>query len=306
MKEEESTEFIRSLGTQGEEVLHDYFIKKGYIDQKTSELIRKSERKVVIGHDYPFKRKMKRSEYERKKRELQEELIKWQNEIKEGGKKVIIIFEGRDAAGKGGTIKRFTEHLNPRGARVVALEKPTTEEQGQWYFQRYIKHFPTAGEIVFFDRSWYNRAGVEKVMGYCNDDEYERFASSVAQFEEQITKSGITLIKFWFSVSREEQLRRFMARILNPLKRWKISPTDIASLNQWSSYTDAKEDMFSISDTDSNPWTIVRSDDKKRARLNAMKFVLNLFSYPGKDETKIQIEEPAIIGRPADMIKNFK
>lgn len=306
MTTENSTEFIRNLGTQGEKALHDFFLEKGYITQDVSQLILQAQKKDIISEDYPFTEKMKRSEYEHRKRELQEELIKWQNSIKAEGKKVIIVFEGRDAAGKGGTIKRFTEHLNPRGARVVALEKPTEEERGQWYFQRYIKHFPTAGEIVFFDRSWYNRAGVEKVMGYCSEDEYKRFSHSIAQFEEQISNSEVTLIKFWFSVSREEQLRRFLARILNPLKRWKISPTDIASLERWNSYTKAKEDMFLISDTEVNPWTIVRSDDKKRARLNAMRHVLSQFEYSGKNNDIVHRIDSGILGRPNEMINHLK
>lgn len=306
MTTQDSTEFIRNLGNEGEQVVYEYFLEKNYIDQKTVEAIKAKSKSEILDPTYPYESKINRNEYESLKHDLQVELIKWQNTIKKTGQKVIVVFEGRDAAGKGGTIKRFTEHLNPRGARVVALDKPTPEEQGQWYFQRYVKHFPTAGEIVFFDRSWYNRAGVEKVMNYCSSEEYKRFTTSVASFEQMISNSGITLIKFWFSVSREEQLRRFISRILDPLKRWKISPTDIASLERWHEYTHAKESMFNISDSSQNPWMIVRSDDKKRARINAMRHVLHLFDYNGKDSEKIQPVDEKILGRPEEIVKHFK
>lgn len=232
---------------------------------------------------YPYKYLMSRRNYEYQKYDLQVELLKLQSWVQETGQRVIIIFEGRDAAGKGGTIKRFMEHLNPRYARVVALQKPTEREQGQWYFQRYVEHFPTKGEIVLFDRSWYNRAGVERVMGFCTDEEYDDFIRQVPEFERNLVKSGIHLIKFWFSVSRDEQLRRFKQRQTHPLKQWKLSPIDLASLDKWDDYTDAKEAMFHYTDTSEAPWTVVKSNCKKRARLNAMRYVLSRFDYANKD-----------------------
>jgi polyphosphate kinase 2 len=217
--------------------------------------------------------------------------------VKETGQKVVILFEGRDAAGKGGTIKRFMEHLNPRGARVVALEKPTETERGQWYFQRYVQHLPTAGEIVLFDRSWYNRAGVERVMGFCTNDEYLEFMRQAPEFERNLVRSGIHLIKFWFSVSREEQRRRFKERQVHPLKQWKLSPIDLASLDKWEDYTKAKEAMFFYTDTADAPWTVIKSDDKKRARLNAMRYVLHKLPYTNKDPERIGLLDPLLVGR---------
>lgn len=246
-----------------------------------------SSKSEILSDHYPYKRKISRKVYEKKKLELQVELVKLQNWIRDTNQKVIILFEGRDAAGKGGTIKRFMEHLNPRGARVVALEKPTSIEKGQWYFQRYINHFPTNGEIVFFDRSWYNRAGVEKVMGFCTPKQFNEFNSQVTDFENMIIESGITLIKFWFSVSRAEQLRRFISRTQDPLKQWKLSPMDLASLSRWNQYKEAKELMFHHSNHVNNPWIVIRSDDKKRARLNALRHVLNIFDYDNKDHRRI-------------------
>lgn len=241
---------------------------------------KKNKRKIITSTGLP---KMRRAEYEHEKRQLQIELVKMQNWVKSTGEKVVILFEGRDAAGKGGTIKRMTEHLNPRGARVVALEKPSDRELGQWYFQRYVQHLPTSGEIVLFDRSWYNRAGVEKVMGYCTKKQYMSFIREVADFERMLVHSGIRLFKLWFSVSREEQLRRFERRRSDPLKQWKLSPVDMASIDKWSDYTQAKEQMFHYTDTRDAPWTVIRSDDKKRARLNAMRYVLGQLPYKGKD-----------------------
>lgn len=246
---------------------------------------------------YPYKRRLSRKSYETQKYQLQIELLKLQHHIKATGERVIILFEGRDAAGKGGTIKRFMEHLNPRGARVVALEKPTEQERGQWYFQRYVQHLPTAGEIVLFDRSWYNRAVVERVMGFCTDEEYQIFMRHVPEFEKQLVESGIRLIKFWFSVTRDEQRARFESRENDPLKQWKLSPVDKASLNKWDDYTKAKVAMFQKTDSAHAPWTIIKSDCKKRARLNAMRHVLNKFSYEGKDETQIGKLDSLIIGR---------
>ncbi|HZJ97833.1 MAG TPA: polyphosphate kinase 2 [Oligella sp.] len=232
---------------------------------------------------YPYKYLMSRRNYEYQKYDLQLELLKLQSWVQETGQRVVIIFEGRDAAGKGGAIKRFMEHLNPRYARVVALQKPTEREQGQWYFQRYVEHLPTRGEIVLFDRSWYNRAGVERVMGFCSDEEYEDFIRQVPEFERNLVRSGIHLVKFWFSVSRDEQLRRFKQRKTHPLKQWKLSPIDMASLDKWDDYTSAKEAMFNYTDTSEAPWTVVKSNCKKRARLNAMRYVLSRFDYANKD-----------------------
>lgn len=250
---------------------------------------------------YPYQNRMKRKTYEKQKYELQVELLKLQRWIRENGKKLVIVFEGRDAAGKGGSIKRFMEHLNPRGARVVALEKPTEEEQGQWYFQRYVKNLPTAGEMVMFDRSWYNRAGVERVMGFCTDKQYKEFMRQAPEFEKHLINSDTILIKFWFSVSQEEQLKRFKARETHPLKQWKLSPIDRASLDKWDDYTTAKEAMFFYTDTAQSPWTIVRSDCKKRARLNAMRYVLNKIPYDNKDTKKIGSVDPLLVGRAEDI-----
>lgn len=246
---------------------------------------------------YPYKNRMSRKVYEKEKYLLQVELLKLQSWVKETGQKIVILFEGRDAAGKGGTIRRFMEHLNPRGARVVALEKPTQRELGEWYFQRYVSNLPTAGEIVLFDRSWYNRAGVEKVMGFCTDEQYLEFMRECPEFERFLTRSGIYLIKFWFSVSRKEQRRRFKERQVHPLKRWKLSPIDMASLDKWDDYTKAKEAMFLNTDTVAAPWTVVKSDDKKRARLNAMRYVLQSLPYTGKDSTAIGSIDPLVLGR---------
>lgn len=246
---------------------------------------------------YPYKNLMSRKAYEEQKYHLQVELLKLQAWVKETGQRVVILFEGRDAAGKGGAIKRFMEHLNPRGAHVVALEKPSETERGQWYMQRYVQHLPTSGEIVLFDRSWYNRAGVERVMGFCKQDEYVEFMRQAPQFERDLTNSGIHLIKFWFSVSRKEQRRRFKERESHPLKQWKLSPIDLASLDKWDEYTKAKEAMFFYTDTADAPWTVIKSDCKKRARLNAMRYVLHSLPYKGKDIDSIGPLDPLLVGR---------
>ena len=246
---------------------------------------------------YPYKNLMSRQNYEAQKYLLQVELLKLQAWAKETGQRIVILFEGRDAAGKGGTIRRFMEHLNPRGARVVALEKPTEVERGQWYFQRYVQHLPTAGEIVLFDRSWYNRAGVERVIGFCSDDEYQEFMRQAPQFERQLVRSGVHLIKFWFSVSRKEQRRRFKEREAHPLKQWKLSPIDLASLDKWDSYTTAKEAMFFETDTADAPWTVIKSDCKKRARLNAMRYVLQKLPYANKKTDNIGTLDNLLVGR---------
>jgi polyphosphate kinase 2 len=246
---------------------------------------------------YPYKRLMLRGNYEKQKYRLQVELLKLQAWVKETGQRVVILFEGRDAAGKGGAIKRFMEHLNPRGARVVALEKPTEQERGEWYFQRYVQHLPTRGEIVLMDRSWYNRAGVERVMGFCTDAEYEEFMRQAPEFERHLVRSGIHLIKFWFSVSRKEQRRRFKEREVHPLKQWKLSPIDMASLDKWDEYTRAKEAMFFHSDTADSPWTVIKSDCKKRARVNAMRYVLHKLPYTNRDPAVIGTVDPLLVGR---------
>jgi polyphosphate kinase 2 len=245
--------------------------------------------------------KMKRKVYEAHKRHLQIELLKVQRWTKQSGQRIAILFEGRDAAGKGGTIKRFMEHLNPRGARVVALEKPGSVEQGQWYFQRYVQQLPTAGEIVLFDRSWYNRAGVERVMGFCTDDAYHRFLHQTPMLERMLTDSGIWLFKFWLSISRAEQHRRIDKRRRDPLKHWKLSPIDEVATEKWTEYTEAREAMFAETDTSYAPWTVVRCNDKRRARLACMSHVLRHLPYPGKDARIIGPPDTRIVG-PADTL----
>ncbi|MGI9386615.1 MAG: polyphosphate kinase 2 [Methyloligellaceae bacterium] len=245
---------------------------------------------------YPYKNKMKRSVYEKHKAELQVELLKVQNWVQNSGERIVVLYEGRDAAGKGGTIKRFMEHLNPRGARVVALAKPGERENTQWFFQRYIEHLPAAGEIVMFDRSWYNRAGVERVMGFCSANEYLEFMRQCPELERMLVRSGIRLFKYYFSVTRDEQLRRFKSRESSPLKRWKLSPVDRASLDKWDEYTEAKEAMFYYTDTADAPWVIVKSDDKKRARLNSMQHFLASLPYPDKDTHLVRGADPLIVG----------
>ena len=248
--------------------------------------------------DYPYKMRMSRRVYEKEKKKLQIELLKVQSWVKESGQRIVSLFEGRDAAGKGGTIKRYMEHLNPRGARVVALEKPTETERGQWYFQRYIQNLPTAGEMVFFDRSWYNRAGVEHVMGFCDPQEYLLFMRQAPELERMLVASGVHLFKFWFSVSREEQLRRFVSRYSDPLKHWKLSPVDVQSLDRWDAYTEAKNAMFFHTHTKDAPWAIIKSDDKKRARLNCIRYFLHHLDYPNKDVKAIGPVDELIVLQP--------
>ncbi|WP_300068309.1 polyphosphate kinase 2 [uncultured Ruegeria sp.] len=247
--------------------------------------------------EYPYRRKMSRRLYEAEKAKLQAELLKAQIWAQQTGQKFALLFEGRDAAGKGGTIKRFMEHLNPRAARVVALNKPTDEERGQWYFQRYVQELPTSGEMVFFDRSWYNRAGVERVMGFCDPNEYLEFMRQTPELERMLVRSGIRLYKYWFSVTQPEQKNRFKSRETDPLKQWKLSPIDKASLNKWDDYTEAKEAMFFYTDTADAPWTIVKSNDKKRARLNCMRHFLSTLEYPGKDLGVVGAPDPLIVGQ---------
>jgi polyphosphate kinase len=247
--------------------------------------------------NYPYEQRMSRELYEIEKYHLQVELLKFQYWAEDFGLKHVIVFEGRDAAGKGGTIKRFTEHLNPRTARVVALSKPSDREQGQWYFQRYAYYLPTAGEMVLFDRSWYNRAGVERVMGFCSDEDYETFMTQAPRFEQMLVDAGIHLTKFWFSVTQKEQRTRFAIRQIDPVRQWKLSPMDLESLDRWEDYTEAKEEMFRRTDTDHAPWMTIKSNDKKRARLNAMRHFLSQFEYEGKDHAVVAEPDPLIVQR---------
>ncbi|MFF8959549.1 polyphosphate kinase 2 [Streptomyces sp. NPDC014894] len=251
--------------------------------------------------NYPYDRRLARGAYERRKRILQIELLKLQKWAKESGRRIVVVCEGRDAAGKGGAIQRFTERLNPRGARVVALDKPTERESGQWYFQRYIAHLPSPGEIVFFDRSWYNRAGVERVMGFCTPEEYRHFLAQTPVFEKMLTEDGILLVKFWFSVSRGEQRTRFAIRQVDPVRRWKLSSTDLASLDLWDAYTTAKVEMFRATDTPHAPWTVVKNNDKRRGRLEAIRHLLLRCDYPAKDPEAVGEADSRIIG-PADTL----
>jgi polyphosphate kinase len=246
---------------------------------------------------YPYDHRMTRDEYERLKRRLQIELLKLQNHGKRIGARHVIVFEGRDAAGKGGTIQRFMEHLNPRIARVVALEKPNDRERTQWYFQRYISHLPAAGEMVLFDRSWYNRAGVEKVMGFCTPEQYAEFMEQAPLFEQMLVSNGIELTKFWFSVSPAEQRTRFAVRVVDPVRQWKFSPMDMESMDKWDDYTAAKEAMFATTDTDVAPWIVVKSNDKKRARINAMRHLLAKCEYDDKDHEVVGEPDTLIVGR---------
>lgn len=245
--------------------------------------------------NYPYDELMPRSEYEPVKRQLQIELLKAQDWISNSGERLVVVFEGRDAAGKGGTIKRFTEHLNPRGARVVALGVPSSREVGQWYFQRYVQHLPTAGEVVLFDRSWYNRAVVEPIMGFCTPEQYETFLLHVPEFERLLVESGLRLIKLWFSVTASEQLARFTVRRIDPVRQWKLSPMDIASLDRWDDYTESKEAMFRRTHSVHAPWTVVQANDKKRARIEAMRHVLGQIEYPDKDVELVGTPDPNIV-----------
>ncbi|GAA3210316.1 polyphosphate kinase 2 [Dactylosporangium siamense] len=278
--------------------LDDYLVEDD--DDDDPVLLRKDGRPIdTWREDYPYDERLTRDEYDRTKRLLQIELLKLQNTLKSRGERLVILFEGRDAAGKGGTIKRFMEHLNPRGARVVALEKPSERELTQWYFQRYVQHLPAAGEFVLFDRSWYNRAGVERVMGFCTRAEYLEFMREAPELERMLVRSGINLVKFWFSVSRNEQRTRFLIRQVDPVRQWKLSPMDLASLDKWDDYTEAKEAMFFYTDTADAPWTVVKSNDKKRGRIEAMRHVLNRFNYDGKDVGLVGTPDPLIIGAAA-------
>ena len=293
------------IDTLQSDVPADELVARGYSVAGTWDEV---DDPVLIGPDgvpvetwregYPYDERMSRHDYDETKRLLQIELLKLQTWLKVSGHKLVILFEGRDAAGKGGTIKRFTEHLNPRGATVVALGVPTDREKGEWYFQRYIRHLPSRGEIVLFDRSWYNRAVVEHVMGYCDAEEYREFLRQVPEFESMLTRSATTVVKLWFSVSRREQITRFTIRRIDPVRQWKLSPTDLASLDRWDDYTAAKEAMFDRTSSPHAPWTFVRSNDKKRGRVEAMRHVLSLFDYGDKDHDIVGQPDPLIVGLP--------
>ena len=246
----------------------------------------------------PYAERLKLKPYEEELRALQIELLKLQHTIRDDGRRIVVLFEGRDAAGKGGSIKRFTENLNPRSGRVVALAKPNDTERGQWYFQRYVAHLPTAGELVFFDRSWYNRAGVERVMGFCTPREYMEFMRQAPGFERSLVNSGIHLVKLWFTVSEAEQKRRFESRRSDPLRRWKLSPIDEASLDRFADYTEARNAMFFYTDTRESPWTVVNSNEKRRARLESIRVVLHDLDYEEKDTSVAHVPDPRVV-RPA-------
>jgi polyphosphate kinase 2 len=285
----------------------DRLISAGYTvadsESPDPELIDPGGRAVETWReDYPYDELMSRDDYEHEKYLLQIELLKLQYDAQDNDLKHIIVFEGRDAAGKGGTIKRFMEHLNPRAARVVALNKPSSTELGQWYFQRYVQHFPANGEIVLFDRSWYNRLGVERVMGFCSDEQYQQHMRQVPDFERMVIDSGIRLTKMWFSVTRREQRTRFAIRQIDPVRRWKLSPMDLESLDRWGGYSAAKDAMIAGTDTDHAPWITVRSNDKKRARINAMRAFLNQFEYDGKDHSVVYEPDPLIVRRGRDAL----
>lgn len=288
--------YIDSLRDDGYSVLHD-------ITGSDPDLITPDGSAVdTWAEEYPYDQRLGREEYENAKYSLQVELLKFQDWTLATGAKHIIVFEGRDAAGKGGTIKRFSEHLNPRHSRTVALPKPNKSERGQWFLQRYVQHFPTAGEIVMFDRSWYNRAGVEPVMKFCTPDEYQRFMHEAPMLEQMITKSGVSLTKFYLSVTRNEQRTRFAIRQLDPVRRWKLSPMDVASLDKWDEYSAAANRMFEMTDTDWAPWTWINSNDKKRGRLNAMRAFLNQFDYEDKDTSVVYDPDPKIVKRGRDTL----
>lgn len=275
------------------------------VDLDNATLPEALEGNVFQSGGYPYKKKMKRAEYEETLERLQLELVKFQTWQRESGERVVIVFEGRDAAGKGGTINAFRQYLNPRHAKTVALSKPSDTEMGQWYFQRYIAHLPTKGEMLMFDRSWYNRGGVEPVMGFCTDEQHQRFLSEAPHFEHMMVKDGIKFFKFWLNVGQEMQIKRFHDRRQNPLKVWKLSPIDIKALNKWDDYTQARNSMMLATHTAHAPWTIVRSNDKRRARINAIRHFLNAMDYDGKDEKVIGKTDDLILGSGPDFFNQF-
>jgi polyphosphate kinase 2 len=288
-------EYIDSLAREGYTVRDDH--------GEDPVLIRPDGKAIETWReDYPYDELMNRNDYEVEKYLLQIELLKFQYWAQDTGARHVIIFEGRDAAGKGGTIKRFVEHLNPRSARVVALTKPTSTELGQWYFQRYVSHLPTAGEIVLFDRSWYNRAGVERVMDFCTDEEYRLFMKQAPAFEQMLLESGIAVTKLWFSVTQQEQRTRFAVRQIDPVRRWKLSPMDLESLDKWEAYSEAKEEMFLHTDSDHAPWHTIKSNDKKRGRVNALRLFLSLVDYEGKDQQIVLTPDEALVRRGRDAV----
>lgn len=262
------------------------------------QAIQRADKDDILSPSYPHDERLSRKTYERDYERLQIEIVKLQSWVRETGQRVVMVFEGRDAAGKGGTIRRMRENLNPRAARVVALSKPTETEQGEWYFQRYVKHLPTAGEMVFYDRSWYNRGVVENVFGFCTPEQRAHFFEQVAPFEQMLVEDGIHLIKFWLNVGRGEQLRRMLSRESDPLKQWKLSPIDVKGLSKWEQYSTAIEETLSRSHTPETPWTVIRSDDKRRARLAAMRHLLHRFDYPQKDAKAIGKADDEICGGP--------
>jgi len=262
------------------------------------DAIEDARKKDILSDSYPYATQMSRADYENRMEALQVELVKLLAHVKDSGKRIAVVFEGRDAAGKGGTIKRFRENLNPRSARIVALSKPSERESGQWYFQRYAKHLPSEGEMVFFDRSWYNRAVVEKVFGFCEDEDRERFFIQLPGFEQQITSEGIHLFKFWLNVGRAEQLRRFLKREEDPLKQWKLSWIDVEGLKKWDDYSSTINETFDRTHSDTAPWTVIRSDDKKRARIAAIEHILQNIDYKGKNLKAIQGPDAKICGTP--------
>ncbi|MEM7267991.1 MAG: polyphosphate kinase 2 [Pseudomonadota bacterium] len=279
--------------------IRDYF--EGEAPKGARKAIKKAKKGRILDPGYPYEERWDRDLYEAELAALQIELVKLQSWVKETGERFVLVFEGRDAAGKGGTIKRFRENLNPRGARVVALPKPSDVERGQWYFQRYVQHLPTAGEITFFDRSWYNRAVVERVFGFSTDDQRELFFHQVPEFEDMLVNDGVRLFKFWLTVGRAEQLRRFLAREDDPLKQWKLSPIDFKSLKKWDDYTAAIEEMFERTHNDTSPWTIIRSDDKRRARVAAIRSVLSAIDYKGRSNDAKKAPDPQICGAQGEV-----
>lgn len=266
--------------------------------QEVRDAIEKAGKSDMLEDDYPYRERLAKHDYNKTMEALQIELVKMQSHVKANGKRVAVIFEGRDAAGKGGTIKRFREHLNPRGARVVALSKPSDKEASQWYFQRYVEHLPSGGEIVFFDRSWYNRGVVEHVFGFCTPQERNQFFFTVPGFEEMIVNEGIQLVKLWMNVGRAEQLRRFLSREQDPLKHWKLSPIDVKGLGLWDEYSKAIQETFDRSHSLHAPWTVVRTDDKKRARIASIQQVLSQIDYPDKNHKVVHAPDPLICGGP--------
>ncbi|MFK7778386.1 MAG: polyphosphate kinase 2 [Gimesia sp.] len=296
----------KSSNTESASTTHQLQIPEDLVPQEIQAKVKSASENEILCESYPYRTKMKREKYEKELKSLQVELLKFQKWVTDNGERVVLLFEGRDAAGKGGTIKRFMEHLNPRGARVVALAKPSETERGQWYFQRYIQQLPTNGEIVLFDRSWYNRGVVEPVMKFCRPHEHHTFLREAPQLENMLVNSGIHLFKLWFSVSREEQFRRFKARETDKLKQWKLTSIDIKSLGLWNEYTEAQNTMLMATDTKASPWTVIHSDDKRRARLSCVSYILNQVDYTNKDKALVGKFDAKIIGTKEMMYDTSK